>query len=357
MSPNPHLSHNEYAAGVIAIVAAASLALARDVPGPVADCLTCHDDPSLTLQLEDGEELNLHVTAATFLESVHGEGGLVCSDCHAGYGDDHPFGKSFASKRAYVLGAYETCKECHFDTYTRTLESVHYELARQGLDIAPVCTDCHGAHDVHDPHAKSPMIDRSCGVCHAGVYEDYAASAHGRALVEEGLEDVPGCADCHESHSIEYPSTARFRVSSPEKCIECHGDEQLMEPYGLSTYVATSYLADFHGVTASLSSDEDGDPRQVVVTCVDCHGHHGIASPREVGEEPMKAIVAATCSKCHADAPVDFPAAWLSHYEPSLSHAPLVYLVNLFYWIFIPFVVAGLALQVLLHLLRVASGR
>jgi hypothetical protein len=80
-------------------------------------------------------------------------------------------------------------------------------------------------------------------------------------------------------------------------------------------------------------------------------------SPRAVGAEAMKASVARACEKCHTGASVAFPAAWLSHYEPSLQHAPLVFLVNLFYKIFIPFVVIGLVLHVVLDLYRVSSGR
>jgi predicted CXXCH cytochrome family protein len=315
-----------------------------------------HDDPDLSMLFEDGSELSLHVTGRSLLGSVHG-GLLDCADCHEGYDVEHPFGETFASRRAYVVRAYEMCRECHFDTYTRTLESVHYELMKAGVDLAPVCTDCHGAHDIQDPHERQAMISRSCAVCHQEVNEEYRASVHGRALENGGSSDVPGCASCHESHGTEHPDTARFRLSSPEKCIGCHGDEALMLKYGISTYVATSYLADFHGVTASFASGAGEDPRQVVVTCVDCHGHHGTPSPAEVGEEQMKAHVVATCARCHEKAAPDFPAAWLSHYEPSLRHAPLVYLVDLFYKIFIPFVVIGLALQVFLHLFRVAIGR
>ena len=57
---------------------------------------------------------------------------LICTDCHAKYDQDHPSGATFPSRRAYTVGAYELCKKCHFDTYTRTLESVHYELLKAG---------------------------------------------------------------------------------------------------------------------------------------------------------------------------------------------------------------------------------
>jgi hypothetical protein len=63
------------------------------------------------------------------------------------------------------------------------------------------------------------------------------------------------------------------------------------------------------------------------------------------------------CVSCHADAPPDFSAAWLSHYPPGWRHAPLVWLIGLFYKFFIPFMVGGLLLQVCLHLYRVGIRR
>jgi hypothetical protein len=44
----------------------------------------------------------------------------------------------------------------------------------------------------------------------------------------------------------------------------------------------------------------------------------------------------ATCRKCHPGADANFPTAWLSHYTPNPSQAPVVYFVDLFYKVFIP---------------------
>jgi len=326
------------------------------LPESVAACLGCHDDKQLSMKLRDGATMSLSVNPQEFVKSVHGSQ-LVCTDCHARYEENHPSGATFPSRRAYAIASYETCKKCHFDTYTRTLESVHYELLKSGLDSAPVCTDCHGAHNIQNPHEKRAMVSRSCATCHDGVYHRYAKSVHGKALEEGGNQDVPACADCHTHHQIRPPGSTQFRLGSPQICIRCHGDQPLMAKYGISATVAQTYLSDFHGVTASLARGAALPPQQVVVTCIDCHGVHDIASPRLKGGEAMKASVAATCAKCHQGASLAFPAAWLSHYEPSLRHAPLVFLVQLFYKIFIPFVVIGLVLHVLLHLYRVSLGR
>jgi hypothetical protein len=130
-----------------------------------------------------------------------------------------------------------------------------------------------------------------------------------------------------------------------------------MTKYELTTTVVTTYLADFHGVTASLAGVSEVEEKQLVVTCIDCHGVHDIMSPGLIGGEEMQERVTSVCTKCHEGASSDFSAAWLSHFPPSLKHAPLVFLVNIFYKIFIPFVVIGLILQIFLHFYRVAIRR
>jgi hypothetical protein len=336
--------------------AAVPAAQAAPLPEKVAYCLGCHEDKSLKLDLKDGTSMSLYVDPAEVAKSVHATQ-LICTDCHVKYDQDHPSGATFASQRAYTIGAYEVCKKCHFDSYTRTLESVHYDLLKSGFEGAPICVDCHGSHNIGNPHSKRAMMSRSCAVCHTDTYEAYAKSVHGRALVGDNNQDVPACADCHTHHQIQNPTTAKFRLSAPESCARCHGDEKLMTKYGISTTVAQTYLSDFHGVTASLARNLPESKQQVVVTCNNCHGVHDIVSPKLRGQEAMKATVTAACQQCHAGSAPDFPAAWLSHYPPSVKHAPLVWGVGLFYRFFIPFAVIGLCMHLLLHVYRMSSGR
>lgn len=326
------------------------------IPEAVAYCLACHEDKAMAITLKDGSSMSLYVDPKALGQSVHASQ-LICTDCHAKYDQDHPSGATFPSKRAYTVRSYEVCKKCHFDTYTRTLESVHYDLLKAGVELAPICTDCHGAHDIPNPHAKRAMMSRTCAACHTDVYETYARSVHGRALVEDDNQDVPACADCHTHHQVQQPGTAKFRLSSPETCIRCHGNATLMAKYGISTTVAQTYLSDFHGVTASLSRNLSEADQQMVVTCNDCHGVHNIASPKLKGQEAMKATVTAACARCHKDTAPSFDAAWLSHYPPSPRHAPLVWAVQMFYSFFIPFAVIGLILNLLLHVYRLSAGR
>jgi hypothetical protein len=60
----------------------------------------------------------------------------------------------------------------------------------------------------------------------------------------------------------------------------------------------------------------------------------------------------ATCQQCHPDATENFPAAWTSHYVPSLQNNPGIYLVNLFYQIVIPTTLASLGFLVVTDIYR-----
>jgi hypothetical protein len=121
-----------------------------------------------------------------------------------------------------------------------------------------------------------------------------------------------------------------------------------MEPYGLSTAVLNTYLADFHGTTVTLFERQSPDQPTNKPVCFDCHGIHDIRAV----DDPEKGLhvkqnLLVTCQQCHPEATVDFPDSWLSHYVPSAEKNPLVYFVDVFYQFFIPIVVGGMAVFVL----------
>lgn len=333
-------------------------AAGRQVPQrpPDADeCLACHGEEELALDLPSGERLALHVDLAPMIGSVHEA--LRCADCHAGMTEvPHPAIEA-RNARELTVGLQATCRRCHFATYTKTLDSVHAAVMAQGNLAAPVCTDCHGAHDIRRPGQPRSRISQTCARCHAGVSAAYAESVHGRALIEEANVDVPACTDCHRSHDIADPRRPAALLQTPELCGSCHADERRMQKYGLSTKVLQTYLADFHGVTASLQRVGRGDPPRLAALCIDCHGVHDIRPVDASGSPLMRQNLLMVCRRCHPSATEKFPDAWLSHYEPSWDRAPLVYGAKLFYAVFIPFVVGGLGLQILLHIWRMVVNR
>jgi hypothetical protein len=321
-------------------------------------CLACHSN-ALAMSFRDGEKQSLQVDAEALNLSVHSK--LYCSDCHFGFSvEEHPE-RMFQGKRDYVIAASESCRRCHFDKYTKTLESIHYAVLSQGNLNAPVCVDCHGAHSIPPVAKERAASAKRCEKCHVGIYRIYAASVHGNALFNENNQDVPVCADCHRAHNIEDPRTFDYREKVPQMCGNCHANKALMDKYGLSTAVLQSYLQDFHGVTLKLykKQKEFGDKTTMkpIAVCIDCHGIHDITSTTGPKSSIVKANLIKRCQKCHPNATENFPDSWISHYEPSLKKAPLVYFINLIYKIFIPFMMVGLVLQILLHIWRYTVNR
>jgi hypothetical protein len=341
-------------------ILAAALLLAPQAPSAappdLETCMTCHSDPELSLTTGDGTLVSAHVDATVLSGSVHSK--LSCVDCHAGKTEVPHESRSFRTRRELTLAYAETCRRCHFSTYTKTLDSVHQAPVARGDVTAPVCVDCHGSHNIKKAANQPLETSATCAKCHAGVASSYARSVHGRGLSAAAAGDVPVCTDCHRAHDIAGPHQQKWELATPEMCGRCHADGALMKKYGLSTNVLSTYLADFHGKTASLRQHQGTDPGSTVVArCTDCHGVHDIEKADSPDSPVMKANLQKTCQKCHSDANANFPGAWLSHYEPSWKAAPMVYGVKLAYAVLIPFMIGGLGLQILLHLWRLMVNR
>jgi len=306
------------------------------------------------LTLPSGETVNLHVDPLDIVNSVHGEQvfqgiqytTLRCTDCHQEQGVwGFPHQEIDAeTRRELTIGMQQVCKDCHADVYERNADGVHAQHIVDGDMQAATCYDCHGNHSIQPPNKPRERISQTCGNCHSAINEQYAASVHGAALLGEDNPDVPVCTDCHGVHDIPDPTTAAFRLSSPNMCGTCHADVDLMRKYDISTDVFNTYVADFHGTTITLFEHESLAERTNMAVCYDCHGVHNILPATDENSQIIKANLLATCQQCHPDATENFPDAWTSHYKPSLEHYPIVYLVNLFYAIVIPATVGGFLL-------------
>jgi predicted CXXCH cytochrome family protein len=165
-------------------------------------------------------------------------------------------------------------------------------------------------------------------------------------LLETSNPDVPTCTGCHGTHTQEDPTTAAFRLKSPNICGGCHGNAALMQKYGISTEVFNTYVSDFHGTTVTLFERQHPDQPTNKAVCTDCHGIHNILAVTDVNATVVKENLLATCQRCHPDATADFPASWVGHFPPSRTNQPLVYFVNLFYKILVPAVIGAMVLFV-----------
>jgi cytochrome b subunit of formate dehydrogenase len=168
-------------------------------------------------------------------------------------------------------------------------DSIHGQgLYKMGLNVAPTCNDCHGVHDIKRSKDTASSTHKShlsatCSVCHVGVEKTFKSSVHGVALAK-GDEKAPVCIDCHSAHQIERPTNAHFKQNSDQSCGKCH-DKQLEnyhETYhgkamalnraGSAPVVAACY--DCHGHHDVFAKD---DPRSKLhqanlqQTCAACH--------------------------------------------------------------------------------------
>jgi hypothetical protein len=334
---------------------------------PSSDCLMCHSEPTITGIFPDGTARRLRIDENAYANSVHGPAGLECIACHTetsiyphhseqidctschdntddGYSASNTeimVDMPYNSPREMTLAINEACRSCHAYEFEVAGDSAHVRVYESGNLEAPVCTDCHGSHDIGRPDEPRYKISQTCASCHKSVYSSYRVSIHGEALLEDANPDVPTCVDCHGVHSVRGPRDVGFRNDSIAICGSCHADEEMMAKYDISTEVFETYLDDFHGRTVNLASQQQGaDPSNKAV-CFDCHGIHNIRSHEDPASQVYPTNLQHTCQQCHDDASIQFPQAWLSHYIPSREQTPVLYAVDTVYPILIIATVGG----------------
>jgi hypothetical protein len=320
------------------------------------ECLVCHGDSNLTYTLPSGEELSLYISSDALDRSIHEQLGISCDSCHpqiSGYPHSEI---DYKTRRELSRTLYHACEVCHANNYEETLDSIHAEMAGAGRPEAPVCTDCHGAHDIQDPDDPRSKVSLTCGQCHSQIAAEYRDSVHGAALVDLDNPDVPVCTDCHGVHNIQDPRTAQFRIESPEMCAYCHDDPAIMEKYGLAD-VYDIYSLSWHGVDVSVYKANWPNVWHESAVCTDCHGVHDILPPSDPRSMVNPDNLLATCRKCHPDAGPNWTGAWTGHNEISLAKTPLVYYTRAFYDSFVPFVLILSAAYVFLQIIRATVDR
>jgi predicted CXXCH cytochrome family protein len=237
-----------------------------------------------------------------FLEGVHADRGIQCTDCHGG--DPSQFETEGAHSAGFRGGftkvqSVELCLSCHGDIPAMrqyALEPVTREeflISRHGQSLllegntqAPACSDCHGAHAIFPMvDQRSPIhptrVSETCGSCHsdpdrvpAGYptdqFAEWSESAHGKALSEELNNRSATCASCHGSHSALPPGVKEI----PNVCGKCH---QL---------VRQAYFSGPHANLGSSVGREGG--------CLGCHANHATTMPPlgRIGE---------LCLGCHEE--------------------------------------------------------
>jgi predicted CXXCH cytochrome family protein len=320
-------------------------------------CLSCHGNQDLSMTLPSGEELSLYVSEDDLDHSVHSSKGIECEACHNNIKEfPHPE-ISYQTARELSLSYYQACQKCHSANYEKAQDSMHAQVAELGNENAPICTDCHGAHNVRPPDEPRSLISETCRQCHADIVDTYRESIHGAALMSEENPDVPVCTDCHGVHNIQDPRTAEFRIAEPELCAGCHANEELMSKYGLSSDVYSIYKRSWHGVDISVYKAKWPTIWHDSAVCSDCHGIHDIRSTDDPASKVNPDHLLETCKQCHPTAGPNWTDAWTGHNEISLERTPALFYVDKFYKLFTPMILWGCLIYVALQIFHAIIDR
>jgi len=233
--------------------------------------------------------------------------------------------------------------------------SIHGRAVAAGDEKAASCSDCHGSHAIfaaRNPRSKINHwnVPNTCGACHAEIKKTYDASVHGQA-VARGATDAPVCTDCHGEHNILPPQEAGSLVNpsrvSLTTCGRCHGNETLDARYNLPADRVPTFADSYHG----LESRAGG---QTVANCASCHGVHNIFPSSDPRSTVNKANLAKTCGQCHPGAGKNFAIGPVHVSPESGAEHPVVKWIRRFYWVMIPFAIGFMFLHHFLDFLRKA---
>ena len=165
----------------LALLAAASIALAADAGGPgyayggtagkSGNCLDCHGNAQ-------GIGDRYFIDPVKYGHTSHAR--IGCPACHDTVGRGHPGDQ--------LVPARTGCLECHGDTAAEYARTPHAANAS--------CGDCHDPHRVNAPNEISGQeMNRMCASCHK---KESMAAKHARWLPQADLHlDMLPCTTCH----------------------------------------------------------------------------------------------------------------------------------------------------------------
>jgi len=215
-------------------------------------CIGCHGEPHGILTSKDAASS----TYATNLPRT-------CGTCHS---------KSFPDQRGKQI-------------YAQYLDSIHgMAVTKQGLLVAANCSSCHGTHKIlasRDPQSRTnhANIPSTCGACHQGPLTAYRSGIHGQK-VAAGNTRAPVCSDCHTAHQIARVETAEWQMKTTATCGRCH--VQQLRTYhdtfhaqvSALGYVDTAHCWDCHGFHDILPASNPKSTvarANLITTCGKCH--------------------------------------------------------------------------------------
>ncbi|MBE2281470.1 MAG: cytochrome c3 family protein [Ignavibacteriaceae bacterium] len=266
------------------------------------DCLKCHLDPNVTGTHTDKKFKEFIETFKTSVHAKPGKNGFEsasCADCHGNHVAEGLEASKNRTARQYIP---QTCGKCHTEALKEFNLSSHGQAFVKNPNAGPVCTDCHGEHEisvVDGAHFTKLKIKQMCIDCHVNNPEvvklmgnkghnlkDYEKSAHWIAL-KNGNEKSAVCSDCHTGHSM-------LPAADPNSSVNKKNIDKTCGTSGCHTKQRNDFTGSVHQV-ALLNGNLESP------TCTDCHGDHQNTDPIKVGTAGVSnQFISKLCSDCHA---------------------------------------------------------
>jgi cytochrome b subunit of formate dehydrogenase len=288
----------------------------------VPNCISCHQNR--ITGLKDSKDSS----------SIKIAQEKMCLSCHL----DNSDVRARVAPSAKFIAAYE--------------HSVHGSALLRGNGAAANCVDCHGSHAIQREREMTSTVNRSnipatCAKCHGVIEKEYAGSIHGKSALN-GNKEAPVCTNCHGEHNILAPSdpaspTAPRNVSQ-QVCSPCHNSVTLNEKYGIAGNRFQTYDASYHGLAIRSGSVQ-------VANCASCHGVHNIKPSSDSTSSVSKSNLAVTCGKCHPGANNRFTIGSV-HVAMETKEDPLLYWISYIYVLLISTIIGGMVLHNLLDFYR-----
>ncbi|MGC9451895.1 MAG: cytochrome c3 family protein [Oceanipulchritudo sp.] len=279
-------------------------------------CLSCHESEEVT-------ETNGHGTAERKIRLAE-----LCMGCHI----DNP----------------EVAGQTIYGTpfMTSFADSVHGKALFSGNPDAPSCDDCHGSHEVaraadQYSHVSRGHVVSSCSQCHPQAAEDYLHSIHARSFSKGNL-DAPVCTDCHGEHNILAPTDPDSPVAAAnlaeQVCGDCHGSVKLAERYGMDPNRVDTFEDSFHGLATRGGAVE-------AINCASCHAYHDVRTMDDPESWVHPDNLAKTCGNCHEGANERFAKGKVHVSIDRASEEPILFWIATIYTWGIVLIVGGMFLH------------
>ncbi len=290
------------------------------------NCFTCHKNNILAPK-QNADTVKVKIAQEK-----------LCLSCH----QDNPEVRARTTPSAGFIKAFEN--------------SVHGSLLKSGNGKAATCIDCHTPHGIKGPNDPTSTVNKfnipkTCSKCHAEIAKEYEGSIHGVAVLQKGIKDAPVCTDCHGEHNILRINDPRSPVSkqnlSAQVCAPCHSSVKLSQKFGMNSDRFKTFKQSYHGLALEGGST-------VVANCASCHGVHNIKPSSDPTSTVYKGNLAKTCGKCHPGANENFAKGKI-HITIMEKSNPILYWIGTIYISLIIITIGGMFLHNLLDFIKKAK--